>query len=118
MRTWAWVMVGLLWGGIVSAQTTTWRLAWDMPEAVGLSQGFVYSLSVDGAAAAPLGATCVVRAAGGSTCSAALPPMTTGTHTLRVTASNAFGSATSAPYTGASPSAPLNLTVTLTVVIQ
>lgn len=98
---------------VVGAQTTT-KVTWTHTEAPTLASAFVFALKVDAAAAAPLTAVCVA-AGTGSSCTATIPALTpAASHTLILTASNAFGSTSSDPLTGSPPSKP-TITITITV---
>jgi hypothetical protein len=108
----------MLTGSSTSAQTTTWKLTWDQPEAPAVANGAVYTLKVDAAAPSPLTVVCV--AAVGvpgmlSTCTSPMPTLSNGSHTLVVTAANAFGSNASAPLAGAPPGTPFQLRITIQI---
>lgn len=98
----------------VRAQTSSVRLAWDHGEPPAVAGAFTDTLQIDAAAPVPTTATCVVRGTG-SRCTSAPFTLVSGAHTLIVTASNGFGSASSAPLSGAPPSQPVNVTITVTV---
>ena len=109
------VIVLVLLGSPLLAQST-YRLQWEQPNAtLAQAQGYSYSLKVDAAAATAITATCAGTTA--ITCSTPMPVLAAGSHTLVVTATNGFGSASSAPFPGSSPSAPINLTVIVNVTI-
>lgn len=98
------------------AQTATTKLQWTHTEAPAITSAFAFALKVDAAAQTPLTAVCVA-AGTGSSCTATIPALTGNTsHTLVLTASNAFGSTNSDPLTGAPPSKP-TITITLTVTV-
>ncbi len=100
---------------IVSAQTVTFKISWDQSEALTIVQGFQYTLRVDSAPPSILTPTCATKGAG-TTCSAPLPTLTSGPHTLVVTAFNGFGSTASDPLSGQPPSKPVvSVTVTVSV---
>jgi hypothetical protein len=101
----------------VVAQTTIAKMAWTQPLIGGQTltdvQAFAYSLKVDNGTPVALTATCVapVAPATNPTCSATLP-LITGSHSLTLTATNAFGSATSDPISVGPPAKPILITVT------
>ena len=102
---------------LLGAQTGP-KVQWDQAESVATAAGFAYALKVDASAPTPLVTTCAPLASTPgllSHCSAPLPTLTPGTHTLTVTATNAFGTASSSPLTGAPPTAPVNIVITITV---
>jgi hypothetical protein len=111
----------LLLGGllILHAQTVTSKLQWTQPLTTGQTfadvQAFVYTLQIDALAPAVVTATCV--AGPPIICTTPLGPfVTSGTHTLTLTASNGFGSV-SATLTGAPPQAPATAKVVITVTV-
>lgn len=101
------------------AQTQSLRLQWFQPLATGQAftdaQGWTYTVKIDAAAPVLLTATCVDGQP--IICTAPIAPLVSGTHTLTLTAANAFGSATSAPLTGAPPGTPATVKITITVTI-
>lgn len=101
---------------LLSAQTATFKLAWTQAEAPVIAAAFQYTLKVDTAAPVLMTAACVASGTG-STCSASLPALVSGSHTLILTAVNGFGSTASDPLTGGPPSKPTLLTVTVTITI-
>lgn len=101
----------------VVGQTPVWRLQWDQPApTLAEAQGYLYSVRVDTQAPTSLTATCAGTAPA-KLCSAPLPPLTSGPHTLVLTATNAFGSASSAPLAGAPPLPAINVTVIVQVTV-
>ncbi len=97
------------------AQTVVFKVSWDQSEPLTVVQGFQYTLKVDSAAPTVVVPTCATKGAG-TTCSAPLPTLTSGPHTLTVTAFNGFGSTASDPLSGQPPSKPaVSVTVTVSV---
>lgn len=108
-------LLGLLTlsGSIASAQTKT--LHWDQPSTtVAEAQALAYTVKIDTAAPVTVAQSCAL-VNGLTHCTTPLPALTSGTHTLIVTATNAFGSTPSSPLSGSPPSAPINITVVVTV---
>lgn len=101
-----------------SAQTTTKKLAWDQPLASGQTfadvQKYLYAITVDTGTPSPMTATCVNG--GTIACTAPLPALAPGQHTLKLTATNGFDSA-STSISGGPPAAPVSVTITVTVTI-
>ena len=100
----------------VLAQTPSFKLAWDQPETLAITQTFQYTLKVDNGVATALVPTCVAKGVS-SACTAPLAAMSSGSHTLLLTVFNGFGSTAGDLLTGGPPSKPLSITVTVTVVI-
>jgi hypothetical protein len=97
-----------------SAQTISRTMRWGQPNTtLAEVQALVYTSQVDNAPAVLVTPTCVAGTP--VTCSAPIT-FTSGPHTITLTASNAFGS-TSASITGAPPSAPVSVTVTISVTV-
>lgn len=99
------------------AQTAVAKLQWTQNNLTSTAtladiQGYTYTLKVDGGPAQLLTATCVAPL----TCTAPLPTMASGTHTLALTATNAFGSG-STTLNGTPPANPINVTVTVSVTV-
>ena len=93
-----------------SAQTVTAKLQWTTTDTAANAQSYAYTLKV-GTTVVPMGA--VTCAGTPTSCTAPLTvPLTPGSYTL--TASNAFGSATSDPLVGAAPGKP-TITIVVTV---
>jgi hypothetical protein len=84
-----------------------------------VAQSYIYTLK-DNGTAVPLGAVTCALVGTATNCSAplsgALPTATS--HTLVLTAANAFGSTDSAPTTGNKPGTPTGFTITITVTVQ
>lgn len=104
----------------VSAQTTNLKLAWDQPLATGhtfadVQGSYAYTLKVDASAPTLMAVTCVNGTP--VKCTAPLPSMPSGPHTLVLTVTNGFGSASSSPLSGAPPSAGVNVSVTVVVTV-
>lgn len=104
---------------IGDAQTTTAKLQWVQPltgtQTLTDVQAFVYTLTIDALAPAVVPATCV--AGPPIVCTTPLGPFaSTGAHTLTLTASNGFGSA-STTLSGAPPQAGTNVKVVITVTV-
>lgn len=100
----------------LAAQTSTSRIAWDMGEAPALAQSFAYTFKLDAAAPITLTATCAAKTPG-SSCTAPIANLTSGSHTIVVTATSPLASASSDPLTGTAPGKPLNVTITITVTV-
>lgn len=109
----------LLVASSAHAQTPSFKLGWN--QTLGASETFAslasyqWTLKIDANAATVVTATCVNGTP--PSCTAPLPAMTPGTHTLVLTAFNGFGSAASAPFTGGPPQTPVIVSVTVTVTI-
>ena len=109
---------------LIAAPSVAQTLAWDQPLnglTVAEASALTYTLKVDSAAPVAVTASCTAAPVGAA-CTAPLPAtilttLSTGRHTITLTAANAFGSATSAPITGAVPGTPGVLKVTITVTI-
>jgi hypothetical protein len=119
MKKAVWMAVALVVAisGAARAQTPTRALAWDQAGlSVAEANAATYTLTVDGGAPTKLTQACT---AGGPAlkCQAplVLPALAAGTHTLVLTVSNGFSSASSAPLSGSAPGAPSNLTITITI---
>ena len=106
-----------LWPVLVEAQTPTFRLQWQQAEAIAEVQQFVYTLVVDQATPLPVVSKCVAALPSGSTCTAPLPPLPSGPHTLVLSVFNGFGSAASDPLQGRPPVKPVSITVTVTITL-
>lgn len=105
--------------GTGDAQTVTRRLEWDQPNATVVeASGYVYSAQIDALSPQALVQTCTL--VGLTThCSAPflLPPnLPVGSHTVALTVSNAFGSAT-AGITGSTPLPPAGITIKVIVTV-
>ena len=104
--------------GVASAQTATWKLAWDQPEALATVQTYNYTLKVDTGAASPITPTCsAVSGQPGilTTCSAPMPVLAQGPHTLVLTATNPFGSVSAPGLNGAPPSVAVSVRVVIVI---
>jgi hypothetical protein len=101
----------------VSSQTVTRVADWDQPNAtVAEAQAYAYALQIDAAAPVKLAQTCATVGAVTHCTAPVAATFTPGTHTLTLTAVNAFGSA-SATVTGAPPSGPITFTLKFTISI-
>lgn len=78
------------------------QVQWNQTEAPAVSSTFVYTLKVDALAPVTLTATCVAFNSS-SACSAPITNPATGNHTYTLTATNAFGSASTTIGPGAPP---------------
>lgn len=118
MRRWLLVCVSLLLAIPLQAQTATSKLIWDQPLATGHTfadvQAYAYTLKVDNGTASLVTATCTAGTP--IRCTTPLPALPSGAHTLTLTATNGFGSASSA-LSGAPPLGPVSVSVTVTVTI-
>lgn len=117
------LVAGLLSVALQAQVATSRALRWSQGPEVGQSaitvaqvQAYTYLLAIDAAPAAPLVQTCAL-VNGIVACSAPLPTLSPGAHTLMLTVDNGFGTAT-AILSGASPSQPINLSVTVTVIVN
>lgn len=104
-----------------SAQTVTFHLAWSQTDATPaqITAGtYQYTLKIDSGTTATIlpNCTAAVAPATGSNCIFPLTALTSGTHTLLLTAFNGFGSTVADPLNGSAPSKPVG--VTLSVVIS
>lgn len=111
------LLAALATPAIAAAQTPagpTWRIGWDQP--VGATQvlaNYSHLASVDGAAPVALTRTCGATAGpNGFACTAPLPAMTPGVHTVRVLSRYTVGGQT---FDGAE--APPGDRVTLTLIV-
>lgn len=119
LRCWALVLLVVAWGSSVQAQTLTRTADWEQPGAtVPEAQSYAYTLKIDSNAPILLTQTCAAVAST-TRCTAPLAAslLTPGTHTLILTASNSFGSASSAALTGAPPTGPVTFKLTFTISI-
>lgn len=112
-------IIGIALAASLDAQTVTSKLQWNQPltgtQTFADVQAFVYTLQVDTQTPAVVVATCV--AGPPIVCTTPLGAfITTGAHTLTLTASNGFGSI-SASLTGAPPQAPATAKVVITVTV-
>ena len=97
-----------------SAQTVTRTLNWNQPNAtLAEVQGYTYTTQVDAAPPVITKPSCVAGTP--VTCTAPIT-FASGPHTITLTAINAFGQA-SASLSGAPPSTPISVTVTIAVTI-
>jgi hypothetical protein len=97
------------------AQTVTDRVAWDQPGATLADLPLlVYTLKVDALPPIILVPTCTFTTVLSCTAPITLTPAP---HTLTLTVSNGFGSASSAPLTGATPLPGVNVKVIITVTV-
>jgi hypothetical protein len=105
--------------GRADAQTSSLKATWNMSDAPTVAQSYTYTLK-DNGTAVPLGTVTCALVGTATNCSAplsgALPTATS--HTLVLTAANAFGSTDSAPTTGSKPGQPTGFTITITVTVQ
>lgn len=106
----------VLFAASLQAQTPTFKLQWDQSEPLATVQGFQYTLKVDTSTPTLLTPTCTVQGAS-TRCTAPLPAMATGSHTLQLTAFNGFGSTASDPLTGVAPSKASGMTITVIITI-
>ena len=98
-----------------TAQTVTRRLAWDQPGATLADlPGLAYTLVIDAAAPIVLTPTCTF-----ATVLSCVSPitLTQAPHTLTLTVTNAFGSATAPPLNGVAPIPSVNVKVVVTVTV-
>lgn len=98
----------------------TFKVQWDQPETLAITQGYQFTLRLDANPETPLTPTCVVLTGvpGANTrCTAPLAAatMTPGAHTVTVTTYNGFGSASSDPLAGSPPNKPVSVTVIVIV---
>ena len=105
---------------VVSAQTPTFRLGWEQPGVFTDIQGYKYTLKIDTGTPVAVTPICVARSGAPSPladCTSPMPALTSGPHTLTLTAWNGFGSASSDPLAGAPPARPVAISITVTVTI-
>jgi hypothetical protein len=100
-----------------TAQTTTARLVWNMPNTVADSQSFTYALKDGTAAAVTLASVTCATVATVTQCQAPIAPPASGPHSFVLTASSPVGSASSSPLVGTTPGAPFTLTINITVTV-
>lgn len=114
------VLTLLLCATATHAQTVTKALEWDhVATSLSTVNSYTFSLKVDAAGPVPAVATCAAVAAD-THCSTPLPALSVGTHVLILTAINTSGATSSAPVTyapGVSPTQPLNLTITIKIIV-
>lgn len=104
-----------LFATTVWAQTLSAKLTWTTTDSAAAAQSFAYAFKV-GTTAVPIGAVTCAQVSQVTTCSAPLTtPLAPGSYTL--TATNAFGSATSDPLVGAGPGKP-TITIVVTVTAE
>jgi len=100
----------------VAAQTSTRALAWDQPLAtVTEAMAFIYTLKIDAAPPAIVTAACALVSTV-TRCSTPLAAFGPGAHTLVLTVTNGFDSATSS-LSGSSPAGAINLRIVVTVTV-
>lgn len=97
----------------VSAQTITRTLRWQQAAPLADVQGYGYTLQVDAGTPVILTATCLAGVP--VTCSAPVS-FIAGPHTLLLTVTNGFGTA-SATLTGVPPTIPASVTISITMTI-
>ena len=101
------------------AQTVSQSLAWDhLADTLANVQTYTFDLKIDAATAVPAIATCV--AAGANVHCTTPLALTSGTHTLILTAVNATAVTPSDPFTytpGANPTKPVNLTIIVKITV-
>ncbi len=104
-----------------SAQSATWKLQWDQVGTLADAQLLVYALTDNGVVAALPVPTCVFVPASPivpqakAVCTAPLPVLTPGSHTLVLTGTSLFGSASAAPLVGVPPTSAINIKVVITI---
>ena|SRR3989442_284578 len=109
------VLLSILLQQTPTAQTVTRRLAWDQPGATLADlPGLGYTLVIDAAAPIVLTPTCTFATV--LSCVAPIT-LTQAPHTLTLTVTNAFGSATSPPLNGVAPLPTVNVKVVVTVTV-
>ncbi len=107
----------LLSASVLSAQTTTRRLAWDQPNAtLAEAQALVCTLVIDARPPVVLTQTCTQATPSLVSCTVPVTALGAGKHTLTLTVDNGFDSA-AASLSGASPSVPSNLKLSLTITV-
>jgi hypothetical protein len=102
----------------VTAQTATWKLAWEQPEVLATVQTYAFTLKVDAGAAAPITPTCTALAGTPgllTTCTAPMPVLSQGVHTLVLTATSPFGSTSAPALNGAPPATAVSVRVIVVV---
>jgi hypothetical protein len=106
------VLVGLATPVYAQAAQAQWVQGPDLATAVGAT----YTWQVDTGVVTPITAACVAQPAPAlPLCTATIPAVTAGAHSYALTASNAFGSATTRTATGQAPSAPGSIKIIVTV---
>lgn len=114
MRTSVLFVIVLLAAVSAQAQTVTRTLNWNQPNAtLAEVQGYTYTTQVDAAPPVITKPSCVAGTP--VTCTAPIT-FASGPHTITLTAINAFGQA-SVSLSGAPPSAPVSVTVTISVTV-
>lgn len=108
----------LILSASLSAQTTTRKLAWDQPNVATAAeaQALVYTLTIDARPPAVVAQTCVQATPSLVSCTTPLTALGAGKHTLTLQVDNGFDSAV-ATLSGASPSIPSNLKISITVTV-
>lgn len=112
------ILVLLALPSVVQAQTTTKVLSWShVPDTLTVVNGYTFTLKIDAGTVSQISPTCATAGAN-VTCSTPIV-LTSGTHTLVVTATNGNGSASgSFNYVpGASPTQPTNIVITVTITV-
>jgi hypothetical protein len=107
----------LLTSGGRAQAATTLKLAWNQPgvASVAEAQALSYQLQIDAAPALPVVQTCTLANFVVS-CTAPLATLPAGAHTLTLTGSNGFGTA-SASITGTAPNPATNVKIVLTITV-
>lgn len=117
MRTTKIALAAVLWILFASplvAQTVTRTLNWNQPNAtLAEVQALVYTSQVDSLTPVILKPSCLAGTP--VTCTAPIV-FTSGPHTITLTATNAFGSA-SVSLTGAPPNSPVAISITISVTV-
>lgn len=120
-RTIAVLILSLLVAIPAMAQTVTFHLAWNQTDATPaqITSGYQYTLKIDTGTPTTVTPACVaaIPPAIGSQCTSILPTLSSGPHTLTLTAYNGFGSTPSDPLSGTAPSKPIGVSVTVTITI-
>ena len=115
MKTFVLVLAFGLVGSVASAQTA--QILWTQSDPLAKAQAETFTLKVDAAAPTALTAACTQIDANNSACSAPIAAPTPGNHTYTLTATNAFGSASTTVGPGSAPGVPggFKLVITITV---
>jgi hypothetical protein len=115
MKVFLCAIVVLAWASLAEAQT--WRLQWTQPAAsVTEANTFIYRVAVDTTAPVAVAATCATVGTV-TQCSAPMPTIGAGPHTLSLTAQNGFGTSGAATLAGSAPGTPVSVSVVVTVSI-
>jgi hypothetical protein len=86
---------------------------WHDAEPPSVVSSYVFTLANSAVSGSPLTVTPTIVASGtGSDCSVTMPAALLVPGSITVTATDAFGSATSSPFVGAAPATPTSFTIT------